>query len=284
MKKTTSDDTKFQLARDNATKSEEFTLAELIKIKDDSVAVLNSIKSTVDNILNIIASGAPPDEKLIYPYMWSYAYSLRRYGHIEVTERPVYVKNRDYHTGQDVFRVDDGNIKTICKIVDDLIEDAEAFIKSAKRGKIPKTAYLPVVKPASASKRQTYYTPMYNIGIIDIQRYTSCEKCGAKMTLGKLEPHQNTQTCMMNAARKDSRDDDLVRVRPSTMAHHLARRNGIPGARLIPIKYEVHVPKWALSAIEMYSKHGPKGYAGMTIDEFIARMAEDRQSQTNSNN
>lgn len=116
--------------------------------------------------------------------------------------------------------------------------------------------------------------PGWPAGLIKFEKVNSnvtCDMCGRWVVQAHLSRHKSSRTCQAETTSKDVREAGYVNV---THARGISRiLKADVGVVARPKAIEYWAPGWVAAAIERYNEG--KGFAGMSIDEYLQKMKPD---------
>lgn len=94
--------------------------------------------------------------------------------------------------------------------------------------------------------------------------------CGSAIERNMLSIHTRTWDCAIASTTNAAKDAGFTRIEDPKTAYAVIKALNVE-TRLVPERLSVYVPTWVTAAIDSY--HKSDGFGGMTLTEYIDKMA-----------
>lgn len=273
------------------------TKQELLDIIAESRELITDHKQIAEQAkIDIVNGNLAQDAKYWRGNTWGggiHKGDLKRHGYHDWTHDPLWEKHEiwDHRTRgyipQPPTHVEQSRLDGVIDDCDYMLGRLEFFERRLNKGTLRPGDWIfkygDYVQYVSHEGEQRIAKGLYTISIPDI---VACEICGRIVKISEMNKHNERQVCKDIGRRRAVEKRGYQRVYKGDKLFSLGKDARLNNVELIPTDYDVYVPVWMVDAAQTFIKHittkntgiNAKGYAGMTLDEFLNKMEPPNES------
>ena len=266
-----------------------YTKEELISIVDTCISGIQIYIDINTRTLGKVHTGLASKDDLYYT-MSGLKGDLKRcgsrmlYEHKALTEAYRTSWQQQHNTNVAYTMVTESTVLASLDNLNYAMERCNEFKSRLLKGSLKSGHWFAGIRQRAHSYDGQKYNEVYTVSIPDV---VECDICKRTIVAHNINIHKNTASCKDAGRRKDLERRGFKYVSNNTSLHRAIAAGKIQGCELIPIDYNIWAPSWMLDAADKFEKElehsnkkSRKGYAGLTLEEFIAKMTLDNTTES----